>query len=600
MCIFDDNLNKEIELHLEAQWHRPALEHRLLIEENTIECVKRRVADCPTYAHLNAVIIQVADELLSTTPIQRYMTGSRLLYATRAVLQRVTFLGYAYKMTQREAYAQRCIDEMLNAITFEDWNPSHFLDTAEMATALGIGYNWLYPLLSPDLRLNIRTAIIEKAIEPSFLDKYTWWVSSKSNWGQVCHAGLSISALAILHDAPDIAKRVVVRALENIPGTMEVYGPDGAYPEGAMYWEYGTLYNVLFIQVCKDTLGTDFGLTSTTGFCKSARYYSSMVSPSGKLYSYSDSRLTVYPSVALPWFARHLNEPELLWYEAKTLPLLQVNDVIGNATYLRFLPFALMWGSALADTGGPKKNTWWGRGITPVATHRTGNELEDAFVGLKGGSALVGHAHMDSGSFVFDRFGERWVEDLELLSYELVESAKLNLFGFDKDSDRWTLPWLGLKGHSTLMVGNSDQNNEAFAPLHVENDASDTFIAHVDLSETYNGMLENACRTFTMDTSGNMTVTDKVTASDETFVDWSFVTCADYRITGQNRITLTLNDREIHLAVMSTNSVQWHRDDDFEASLMKWNHPTKCAKRLYFRVPLTAGEPKEIEVRFVG
>ena len=31
---------------------------------------------------------------------------------------------------------------MLTAARFEDWNPSHFLDVAEMTFALAIGYDW--------------------------------------------------------------------------------------------------------------------------------------------------------------------------------------------------------------------------------------------------------------------------------------------------------------------------------------------------------------------------------------------------------------------------------------------------------------------------
>ena len=50
---------------------------------------------------------------------------------------------------------------MLVAAKFKDWNPSHFLDTAEMTTALAIGYDWLYAVIKPADRKTIRDAIVQ-------------------------------------------------------------------------------------------------------------------------------------------------------------------------------------------------------------------------------------------------------------------------------------------------------------------------------------------------------------------------------------------------------------------------------------------------------
>ena len=51
---------------------------------------------------------------------------------------------------------------MLQAASFPDWNPQHFLDVGEMTMALAIGYDWLYDSLQPDTRRVVREAIIEK------------------------------------------------------------------------------------------------------------------------------------------------------------------------------------------------------------------------------------------------------------------------------------------------------------------------------------------------------------------------------------------------------------------------------------------------------
>jgi len=41
---------------------------------------------------------------------------------------------------------------MLAAAQFPDWFPKHFLDTAEMTAALGVGYDWLFDFLSAEER----------------------------------------------------------------------------------------------------------------------------------------------------------------------------------------------------------------------------------------------------------------------------------------------------------------------------------------------------------------------------------------------------------------------------------------------------------------
>jgi len=52
---------------------------------------------------------------------------------------------------------------MLAISQFSDWNPSHFLDVAEMTMAMAIGYDWLYNNMSRESRTIIKDAIINNA-----------------------------------------------------------------------------------------------------------------------------------------------------------------------------------------------------------------------------------------------------------------------------------------------------------------------------------------------------------------------------------------------------------------------------------------------------
>lgn len=94
---------------------------------------------------------------------------------------------------------------MLEVSRFKDWNPSHFLDTGEMAMAVAIGYDWLFDELSGQEKQILRKALVEKAITPSFNPSYNWFLNSSINWNQVCNAGLLYAALAIYEDETELA-----------------------------------------------------------------------------------------------------------------------------------------------------------------------------------------------------------------------------------------------------------------------------------------------------------------------------------------------------------------------------------------------------------
>src|SRR5205085_10232133 len=126
----------------------------------------------PLRKELAAAIVQEATALCDVAPIERKLQGRRLLAVSRQCVQRVLTLSTAYHLTHDTRYADRCRKEMLAAARFSDWNPSHFLDVAEMTFALAIGYDWLYYELDSASRKEIRTAIVEKSLKLPFETNY--------------------------------------------------------------------------------------------------------------------------------------------------------------------------------------------------------------------------------------------------------------------------------------------------------------------------------------------------------------------------------------------------------------------------------------------
>lgn len=108
---------------------------------------------------LAAIINQTLAEArtgLSAPPLVYKKEGKRLLAVSREALRRVELCSFAYRLTGEKVFVERAQTDMLAAAAFADWNPSHFLDTAEMTAALAIGYDWLFDVLPADTRATLR------------------------------------------------------------------------------------------------------------------------------------------------------------------------------------------------------------------------------------------------------------------------------------------------------------------------------------------------------------------------------------------------------------------------------------------------------------
>ena len=125
----------------------------------------------PTLKELNILILELADVMISLEVVKREQIGRRLLGVSRTCLKRVLTLSYAYRMTEDRKYLQKAEAEMLAASAFSDWNPSHFLDVAEMTMALAVGYDWLYSDLKSKSRQIIKEAILNKGLLQSANDE---------------------------------------------------------------------------------------------------------------------------------------------------------------------------------------------------------------------------------------------------------------------------------------------------------------------------------------------------------------------------------------------------------------------------------------------
>ena len=425
---------------------------RLLISKDSIAPLKRLVRENETarkwYEHLKAS----AQKTLAAPPSSYEIPdGLRLLGVSRRVLDRTYTLALVYLLDGDARCAERAWSELEAAAKFKDWNPRHFLDTAEMTHAFAIGYDWLYDFLGADRRAVLRAAMLEKGLLPALecyraKAKFGWWVASRHNWNQVCNGGITTGALAIADEMPDLAAQIVGSALQSVKLAMAEFAPDGAWGEGPGYWGYATSYNVLMIAALESALGSDFGLPQAPGFSETGLFPIYMTGSSGLSFAFADAHEGVIRAPQLFWLARKFGRPEYAWFERQ------------NAA-----PSAqdLVWFDERAvspkEAGLPLDKYF--RHVEAATLRGAWEDKEATFVGFKAGSNRVNHSNLDLGSFTLDALGVRWAMDLGADNYNLP-----GYFG----GQRWTYYRLRAEGHNTLLINpgpEPDQDPKAAAPI---------------------------------------------------------------------------------------------------------------------------------------
>ena len=125
---------------------------RLVALQADIDRVRRMIRECEQPRQWHEALVKKADKLLGAPPVEYKLIGPRLLQVSRDAVERIYTLGLLYRLDGDKRYAERGVKELLAISAFEDWHPSHFLDTAEMTHAAGVGYDWFYGVMTPAQR----------------------------------------------------------------------------------------------------------------------------------------------------------------------------------------------------------------------------------------------------------------------------------------------------------------------------------------------------------------------------------------------------------------------------------------------------------------
>jgi len=568
-----------------------------LVLNARIECnLKKKLKNDPVVQNMYAAIKLNAAEVQTKPLLERIKTGRRLLSVSREMLWRMNMLGMVYRMEKDPEVLQRINEEVIAVCNFSDWNPSHFLDVAEMSMAVAFALDWTAGNLPAATIELAKNALIEKGIKPGWPEngRNPGWAYGNNNWNQVCNGGMIAASIAVAEEEPELAVKTIHRALDGLPHALVEYGPDGVYPEGSTYWSYGTSFSVVTAAMLESAFGTDFGHFEYPAFKESAVFRVLSNAPSGWYYNFADcgDRRGDQGDITLAWFAAKTGNKTYFERERFLMP----PEEMGKLS--RLAGAALVWIAQFEEAGEEAVPTAWkGDGANPVVFFTGGdNDPHNYYFGGKGGRGTVNHGNMDGGSFIFELNGVRWIVDPGNQNYHALEKTGFDLWGRCQDCERWTLLTKNNYGHSTITV--NDQ-------LHVVNgkaeitdfSAGDQPHATIDMTPTFEGQLKSARRTFTKDSPVSLVIEDEIETIEATeLITWQLMTTADVELTAggavlkQDGKTLkveNLSHPELMLSVVSLYPAPLELDRQIEG-----------LKRIELRIPAWTVEDEKTTIQF--
>jgi hypothetical protein len=526
---------------------RPSRPHpRLILPDSDLPRIHALSREHPLARKLRENLEREADKLQTAPTAEFKLVGPRLLAQSRRVLDRVYTLALLYRLDGQAQHLQRGVKELRAAALFPNWNPAHFLDVAEMTHAFAIGYDWLYPGLAQADRDWIRSALVEKGLDPAITayKEPAPWVMATHNWNLVCNSGVAIGALALADEEPDRSYAILHNAFDSIPRALATYAPDGGWPEGPGYWNYATRYLVSLLASLETAMDNDQGFSQARGFEKTGRFRVYCNGPLAKTFNFADSTDEDGTAPEMFWLARRFDQPVYAWDEQRQADSATHSDALD-----------LVW--FYKDEKPPESGEWPLETIfsgIQAAFMRTSWEDPNAlFLGVKGGDNKANHAHLDLGSFVFDAGGVRWAYDPGPDNYDVP-----GYFGAKRFSDFKT----STESHNTILIDGENQSAKAEARITRHEFAPDFSWVQIDLSKAYPGKVKVLQRRIGLAQKQALLIEDTLVSDQPVDPLWGMMTDAEIAFDGQtaelkkNDWTLSCEIRSPHHAVFDVVTAQ--------------------------------------------
>ncbi|MEL6929235.1 MAG: heparinase II/III family protein [Cyanobacteria bacterium J06600_6] len=515
----------------------PIAEHpRLILSSDRLGEIKQQIVTDEVMKKWYQELKWKANYYARDPELPRYTTvgAGQLLPVSQRLVERVSTLGLVYLLSDEPQYLAKTWQELEAVAQFPDWNPAHFLDTAEMTYALAIAYDWLYDSWNESQKSLLRKTIVAKGLEPALqgYKQQDRWTEVENNWNLVCNGGIGIGAIAILPDFPQVASQALASALQKIPLAMQHYAPDGGWSEGLIYWHYGTLYNTLLLTALDTSFSSDFSLSRLPGFSETGFFPIYLTNQFGLPFNFADSKYRNLDAPEMFWLSQRYKQPTFARY-ARRHAVPEAMDLIWyqpemEGESLTTLPLDSYFQSV------------------EVASLRSDWQNPDGiFLAFKAGDNQANHGNLDLGTFVLDALGVRWGVDLGSDDYGLPGY-------FDKWDQRWDYYRMRAEGQNTLIINpdrEPDQDINAKAQIVRTKFQPERGYAIADLTPAYAAKTSQVKRGIALqDQRHQALIQDEISASSPVNVFWFMHTNAEIKIAPDRRSAILVQDGKQLLA----------------------------------------------------
>ncbi|MBE5040419.1 DUF4962 domain-containing protein [Ructibacterium gallinarum] len=442
----------------------------------------------------------------------------------REIKKRVETLACLWQITGDKVYAECCWKELENTCGFPTLYPEHFLNVGEGSLALAVGYDWLYDYLMPERRQILEDGIIRLGISQAlpYMRSGSGFVNNTNNWNSVCNGGIGVAALCFAERRDDCAEAVAY-AVQYMMRGFYALAPEGAYPEGPGYWDFGTEYMVYFLSALQTAAGESFGLENMLGMNNTGFFPLYMTSPIGKTFNFADSGDNMLWAPQQFWLAKQYQQPAQGYLETLTEE--------PQAYDLLWYDFSYIMHPAEA---GLSLNKVWSGAESIAVFRQNWTDKNALYAAIKGGDNQSSHGDLDIGTFVLDAMGLRWAEELGAAYYHSD-----GYWESDAAAGRWTYYRKRAEGHNTLVMNpgqGPDQNVYATAEMGEITETDDGASAVLDMSAAYSEYAESAKRRLTtFHDSTEVLLQDWVTCETEVDLFWFLQTPASVSISENGR-----------------------------------------------------------------
>ncbi len=526
----------------------------LFTEAEEIELKKQIQAD-PLSRDLAAFLKSQADSICAMPQIDynriQYGASFQLLHVARAYVYRLGTLSLIYRLYPEQKYLDAINQTLLWICNYPDWNPSHYLDTAEMSTAVAIAYDWLFDVLPESTKAQVKKCLYDRAITTVLREyevgKSESWAKRETNWNVVCNAGMLMAALAVAEDYPNELNTILDKSAHYMPNCLNHFAPDGVCYEGPSYWGYTITFLSIYLKAVIDNDNGRGGIAQLPGLSKTALYQKRTLSPAGRIFNFGNAgKGTGLPHTpAYSLLSTIYQLPEIATWVREGLPRI----IQSGRTPDRFAFLHLPWLSMPQSSEShqlPRLEVYKNTINDIIVFNGDRNKKGSIFLIAKGGEPSQAHQQMDCGTFLIESEGICWTEDLGSDSYGLP-----GFWDYKPKGQRWDYLRNNNFSHNTLNIDHELQYSygEAFVSEYDTNAAQP--FARLDMTKLYKDQAKQVTRTFTMKDDFTMETEDAIELiNPSSTAYWRAITDAQVEING-NKLHLTQDGKHFYMEIIA-------------------------------------------------